>query len=114
MLGTFPDTFLKMATDTICHRFWVDFDSILGCFLVLKSENGFKKTQQKHTCKKVTRRIQGDPRRSGPGSYGPLKQFNDSQIPGLLNLIKALERIHWCLAARWRINKELMYFGTEY
>ena len=32
MLGTFPDTFFKMATDIFFHRFSVDLDSILGCF----------------------------------------------------------------------------------
>ena len=38
ILHTFQDTFLKMATDIIFPRFWVDVDSILGCFLVLESD----------------------------------------------------------------------------
>ena len=38
ILGTFPDTFFKMATDIIFHWFLIDLDSILGCFLKLKSE----------------------------------------------------------------------------
>ena len=66
-----------------------------------------KKWIQKNTAKtylqKSHARDLGDPGKSGPGSYGPLKQFKDSQIPGLLNLTKALETLHWCLAARWRI-----------
>ena len=77
ILGTFPDTFFKMATDIIFHRFWVDLDSILGCFLVLKSERWIQKKQQKHTCKKVTQPIPGDPANSGNGSCGPLKQSKD-------------------------------------
>ena len=32
ILHTFLDTFLKMATDIIFLWFWVDLDSILGCF----------------------------------------------------------------------------------
>ena len=47
ILGTFPDTFFKMATDLIFQRFWVDLDSILGCFWVLKSE----KMDTKNTAK---------------------------------------------------------------
>ena len=51
-----------MATDIIVHRFWVDLDSILGCFFGVKvGKKGYQKTQQKHACKKVTRRIPGNP-----------------------------------------------------
>ena len=62
MLGTFPDTFFKMVTDIIFHRFGVDLDSIVGCFLELKSDKmDTKKTQQKQTCKKITQEIPGNP-----------------------------------------------------
>ena len=33
-----------------------------------------------------------------------LKTIQGSQIPGLVNLTKGLETLHWCLAARWRIG----------
>ena len=60
--GTFPDTFFKMATDIIFHRFWVDFRLHFGMLFGVKvRKNGYKKTQQKHTCKKVTRPIPSDP-----------------------------------------------------
>ena len=54
MSGTFLHIFSEMATDTLFHGFWFDLDSILRCFLVLGSENGYKKAQQKQTCKKIT------------------------------------------------------------
>ena len=48
ILHTFQDTFLKMATDIIFPRFWVDLDSILGCFLVLESEKMDTKKDSKN------------------------------------------------------------------
>ena len=36
--SAFLDTFSEMATDTFFHRLWLDLDSILEYFLVLKSE----------------------------------------------------------------------------
>ena len=56
MLGTFPDTFSKIATDIIFHRFWVDLDSILGCFLVLKSEQMDTKKPNKNIPVKKSRK----------------------------------------------------------
>ena len=50
-------------------------------FGVKVGKKGYQKTQQKHACKKVTRRIPGNPGKSGPGSYGPLKQFKDPPNP---------------------------------
>ena len=85
ILGTFPDIFSKMATDIIFHRFWVDLDSILGCFFVLKSEKMDTKkhsekshaSDPKRSCEKVMQAIPRDPGNPGTGSYGPLKQFKD-------------------------------------
>ena len=68
------DTFSEMATDTFFHRFWVDLDSILGCFLVLKSEKWIQKKTAKTCLQKSHAR---DPERSESGSCGPLKQFKD-------------------------------------
>ena len=42
--GTFLATFSEMATDTLFHRFWVDSDSILACFLVLPAKKSCAKT----------------------------------------------------------------------
>ena len=61
ILGTFPDTFFKMATDIIFHRFWVALDSILGCFLKVKSE----KMDTKKTAKTYLQKSHaGDPDQS--------------------------------------------------
>ena len=101
ILGTFSDIFSRWLPTSFFHRFWADLDSILGCFLLFKSEKMDTKKDSKNipakkSCAKFSK--------SGPGSCGPWKQFKDSQIPGLLNLTKALETLHWCLAARWRIR----------
>ena len=63
-----------MATDIIFHRFWVDLDSILGCFLVLKSEKMIQ-TNSARTC--LQKSHETDPGNPGNGSCGPLKQFKD-------------------------------------
>ena len=81
--GSWITQVFKMATDIIFHRFWVDLDSILGCFLVKIRKNGYKKAQQKHACKKVTKVIPRDPAKSRNGSCGPFKTIQGSQIPGL-------------------------------
>ena len=104
ILGTFPDTFFKMATDIIFHRFWVDLDSILGCFLGLKSEKWLQKNTAKTYLQKSHER---DPRSSGTGSCGPLKQSKDPRSQDW-EPIEGLETLHWCLAARWRIKRPLM------
>ena len=104
ILGTFPDTFLKMATDIIFHRFWADFDSILKRFLVIKSEKRILKNKAKTSLQKYQ---EVDPRRSREiraWILWSLKTIQGSQIQGLVNLTKGLETLHWCLAARWRIN----------
>ena len=63
-----------MATDIIFHRFWVDLDSILGCFLVLKSE---KMDTKKHSKNIPAKKSCEEPEKSGTASCGPLKQFKD-------------------------------------
>ena len=82
ILGAFPDTFLKMATDIIFHRFWVDLDSVLGCILFLKSEKWIQKKTAKTYLQKSHATDLGDPGKSGPGSCGPLKQFKDPRSKG--------------------------------
>ena len=39
-----------------------------------------------------------------------LKTIQRLPDPGLLNLTKALETLHWCLAARWRIVEQQNIF----
>jgi len=49
-----------MATDTIFHRFWRDFDSILGGFLEPKSQKVVTKTALKNmTAKKLCKKKKG-------------------------------------------------------
>ena len=84
-----------MATDIIFHRFWLDLESILGCFLVLKSEMDTKKTAKKYLRKSHAT----DPEQTRDFPLWSLKrtEFQDWQTnPGIMTL-------HWCLAARWRI-----------
>ena len=57
--GTFLDSFFKMATDIIFHRFWVDLDSILGCLLVLKPE---KMDTKKHNTNMPAKKSRRNPR----------------------------------------------------
>ena len=89
------------------------FSSILGRFgFRFGMHFGFKigKWIQKNTAKTYLQKNQsGNPGKSAPGSYGPFKQFKDSQIRRLVNLTQGLETLHWCLAARWRII--LLHFG---
>ena len=80
----------------ILGRFGLHF----GMFFLLKSEKCIQKKTAK-TCLQKSHAV--NPERSGNESCGPLKQFKDPQILGLLNLTKGLETLHWCLAARWRI-----------
>ena len=61
----------------ILSRFGLHFGMLFGAKV---GKNGFKKTQQKHTCQKVTREIQGDPAKSENASCGPLKQFKDPRF----------------------------------
>ena len=83
MLGTFLDTFFKMATDIILHRFWVDVDSISGCFLVLKSE----KTETKNTIKTYLQKSHetdlDQSREIREWILWSCKTIQGSQIPGL-------------------------------
>ena len=85
MLGAFPDTFFKMATDIIFHRFWVDLDSILGCFFVLKSEKMDSKKHSKNIPAKKSRgRSRAIPGNPGMDPVVPSnKTLQGSQIPGL-------------------------------
>ena len=78
----------------IFHRFGVDLDSILRCFLALKSE----KIDTKNTAKTFLQKSHaGHPANSGTGSCGPLKQFKDPRSqdwepnPGIMTF-------RWCLA----------------
>ena len=101
ILGTFPDTFFKMATDIIFHRFWVELDSILGCFLVLKSEKWRLKNIAKTYLQKSHAGNPDHPDQSRDFPLWSLKRiqgFQDWQPnTGIMTL-------HWCLAARWRIR----------
>ena len=94
ILGTFPDTFFKMATDIIFHRFWVDLDSLLGCFLELKSpkmeiEKHSKNIPAKKSCAK-SRAIPGLPpvvpeknRSKDPRTGKPNQRIRDTPlVPG--------------------------------
>ena len=104
MLDTFSDIFSRWLPTSFCHRFWVDLDSILGCFLMIKSEKRIPKNTAKTYLQKCHA---GDPRRSQEiweWILWSLKTIQGSQIQGLVNLTKGLETLHWCLAARWRIN----------
>ena len=58
--------FFKMATDIIVHCLWVDFDSILGCLLVLKSE---KMDTKKHS-KNIPAKKACGPQRAAAGNPG--------------------------------------------
>ena len=109
--GTFLDTFSEMATDTFFHRFWVDLDSILGCFLVLKSEKMDTKKDSKNIPAKKSCDGFRRSREIRAWVLWSLKTIQRSQIQGLANLTKALETLHWCLAARWRIVQQPTKIG---
>ena len=85
MSGTFLDSFSEIAIDT--------FSWILIRFGFNVGENGYK---QKHTCKKVTQ----DETRSRNNLP---RSFFKTNNPRTANRTKALETLHWCLPARWRI-----------
>ena len=74
ILGTFPDTVFKMATDIIFHRFCVDVESI---FCMVFGVKVGKMDTKKHS-KNMTAKKSCDG--SGPGSCGPLKQFKDPRF----------------------------------
>ena len=68
--------------------FFIDVGSIWtpfwNAFWYWDRKNGHKKTQRKHTCKKVMQRIPGNPATS---PCGPLKGSKDPKIPGLILVI---------------------------
>ena len=84
------------------HHFFIDFELMWTPFRMFFGDKigkkGYQQTQQKHPCKKVTREI----REFREWILWSLKTIQGSQIPGLVNLTKGLETLHWCLAARWR------------
>ena len=73
-----------------------------------------KKDTKKHN-KNMPAKKSRDGSREIPGNPGldpmvPQNNPKTPQIPGLLNLTKALETLHWCLAARWRITSSYPAF----
>ena len=83
-----------MATDNIFHRFWVELDSILDCFLGLKSEKWIQKNTAKTDLQKSRAR---NPDQSQEIWQNPLWSFKTtcpriqgSQIPGLGTQIPGL------------------------